>query len=178
MLKNGILYIVDDDQTLVPASEAADDNNESVEQTEEESQYAASDLALEGQLHGQSLEKGFWSSIPGYITIIGIALFLLLLALFFLFFGVIVMGEVEEHDEVFELCSIRLMTRRSGSWCVNLGNAFDENAVVKLRIGVLFAVIFDGWDIIGYAKGMYEGEVTGAAGQNMLMHRKNVRRSV
>ena len=87
-------------------------------------------------------------------------------------------GEAEEHDEVFELCSIRLMKRRGGNWCVNLGNAFDDNAVVKLRIGILFAVVFDGWDITGDVKGIYEGEIVSQAEQNMMLHRRNIRRSV
>ncbi len=177
-MKNGILYIIDDDQTLVPTQSTEDLGGEDVEDSTGEMEYAASDLAIEGELQSQSMEKGFWSSAAGYAVIIGSALLFLLLALFLLFFGVIVMGEVEEHDEVFELCSIRLMRRHEGNWCVNLGNAFDENAVVKLRIGILFAVIFDGWDITGKTKGIYEGEVTGAAQQNMLMYRKNVRRSV
>ena len=94
-MKNGILYIIDDDQTLVPAADQTDENTEGVETSEEENPYAASDLSIEGELHGQSLEKGFWSSTPGYIVMIGSVLLLLLLALFFLFFGVIVMGEAE-----------------------------------------------------------------------------------
>ena len=79
---------------------------------------------------------------------------------------------------MFELCSIRLMKRKDGSWCVNLGSAFDENAVLKLRIGILFSVIFDGWEITGYSKGMYEGEITAQAEQNMMLRRRNIRRSV
>jgi hypothetical protein len=70
------------------------------------------------------------------------------------------------------------MMRRNGNWCVNLGTAFDENAVIKLRIGILFAVVFEGWDITGKSKGMYEGEITSQAEQNMMLYRRNIRRSV
>ena len=70
------------------------------------------------------------------------------------------------------------MQWHKGSWQVNLGCAFDENAVVKLHIGLLFALIFAEWDITGKSKGIYEGETFAPAGQGMLMYRKNIRRSV
>ena len=179
VMKDGVLYILDDDTSggvITPSS--ATERGETVENTDEEMQYAASDLAMEGQIYDREVEKGFLETWQGIALMIAIALLLLLLALFFLFFGVLVFGEAEEHDEVFELCSVRLMRWKDGKWCVNLANAFDENAALKLRIGVLFSVVFDGWDIRGQVTGMYEGEIISQAEQNMMFYRRNIRRSV
>ncbi len=179
VMKNGVLYIIDDENNVAPPSgPETQQNGERIEDSEELMEYSAEDLAIEGQLRDRNLEKGFWGSTAGTFVIIAIALLILILSLFFLFFGVIVFGEAEEHDEVFELCSLRLMLRRAGSWSVNLGSAFDDNAVVKLHIGILFAVMFGGWEVTGRVKGMYEGEADGSVEQNMLLYRKNIRRSV
>ena len=175
VVRDGILYIIDDDDISVQTP-SGDDGT--VENEDVENAYSASDLAIDGELAEQSSSALFWRTMPGYLTIIGIILLLLLLALFFLFFGVIVTGEVEEHDEVFELCAIRLMRRHEGNWCVNLGSAFDDNAVLKLHIGLVFAAVFDGWDLTGEVTGIYEGQVTGQISQNMLMYRKKIRRNV
>ena len=180
-MKNGILYVVDDESgnnNVGTKGELTKKEEPDVTSVENENAYSAADLATYGDLTEQEMEKGFFDTVPGYIVIILSALLVLLLALFFLFFGVIVFGEVEEHDEVFELCAIRLMKRRDGNWCINLSALFDDNAVVRLRIGLLFAVIFDGWDLTGDTNGVYEGTVTGRIAQNMEMHRKDVRRSV
>lgn len=174
-MKDGILYIIDDDDIVAQIPEEAGSSEEAVDA---EDAYSAADLAAEELLRQQSLAAGFWGTIPGYLTMIAIILVLLLLALFFLFFGVIVTGEIEEHDEVFELCAIRLMKWKDGNWCVRLGSAFDENAVLKLRIGILFAVMFDEWTLTGETEGIYEGRVEGPISQNMLMYRKNIRRSL
>ena len=177
-MKNGVLYIIDDNDNAGGTGPGGDGAGDEVESAEEDMEYAASDLAVDGQLREQSIDKGFFSTPWGYAAIIAIAVVILLLLLFFLFFGVIVFGEIEEHDEVFELCAIRLMLRRDGGWYVNLGSAFDDNAVLRLNIGLLFAVMFDGWDVTGKTSGMYEGEVTGQIRQGMLLYRKSIRRSV
>ena len=70
------------------------------------------------------------------------------------------------------------MKRHEGNWSVRLGEAFDENAVLKLRIGLLFAVIFEDWELTGEVTGMYEGTITGQIRQGMQMLRRNIRRSV
>ncbi len=176
--RNGVLYIVDDDSAPVGTEGEENINEQKEESHENEEAYSASDLADYAKLQSQNKEKGFWQTIPGYVTIGAIALAVLLAILFFLFFGVIVFGEVEEHDEVFELCLIRLMKRREGEWCVDLGSAFDDNAVLKLRIGLLFAVIFDGWDITCQTHGVYEGHVEAVIGQPLMVYRKKIRRNV
>lgn len=178
-MKNGILYVIDDDNAGSVAAGGSGGGTSAIEETfEEDEAYSAADLAIEGTLQDRMKEQGFFSTVPGYITIVSGCILILLLALFFLFFGVIVTGEVEEHDDVFELCGIRLMRWHDGEWCVNLGAAFDDNAVLKLRIGILFALIFEDYEITGQVKGMYEGNVTMRAMQNMLAYRKNIRRNV
>lgn len=178
VMKNGVLYLVDDEDTTVGVGEESETTGDRVEESETENPYMAYDLAIDGNIYGAELETGFWDTLWGRLLIIAIGIVLLLLALYVLFFGVIVLGEVEEHDDVFELCGIRLMHRHDKAWHVNLGCAFDENAVLKLYIGLLFAVVFDEWDITGDSKGIYEGESNAPAGQGMLMFRKNVRRKV
>lgn len=179
VMKNGVLYIVDDDDDMrVSADSSGSGDSEGMLTEEEELEYSESDLAIEGELYEQDYERGFFSTPAGYTVIILSSLLVLALALFFLFFGVIISGEVEENDDVFELCAIRLMRRREGNWCVNLGKAFDENAVLKLRPGILFSVLFEDWDIIGEVSGMYEGEVTEKIARTLLVRRKNIRRKV
>jgi len=179
VMKNGVLYIVDgDDEEVGTEGELSKDEDVEEESIETEKAYSAADLASEAEAYEQEAEKGFFQTVPGYAVIIGGGVLILLLALFFLFFGVLVFGEVEEHDEVFELCGIRLMRRHEGNWCINLGSAFDDNAVLKLRLGVLFAIMFDEWEITGEVSGMYEGEVAAEVKQNMLVYRRNIRRNV
>ena len=177
-MKNGILYIIDDDDAGIGPGEAYDTERIETEEIEAEKEYSASDLAVDKEYQMATEEKGFFETIPGYIVLFGSALLILLLLLFFLFFGVIVTGEVEEHDEVFGLCSVRIIKRKDDNWAVNLGSAFDDNAVLKLHTGLLFAVIFAGWDIIGISKGEHEGEVTGQIAHQVLLKKKNVRRNV
>ncbi len=177
VMRNGVLYVIDDENPDVGTENTVPETG-SVENVETEMAYELSDLATLGQMNEKELEKGFFSTVPGIITIACISLLVLLILLFFLFFGVMVFGEVEEHDEVFEICAVRLMRRREGNWYVRLGNAFDDNAVLKLRIGLLFAVIFEGWDLVGEASGSYEGTVSGVVEQGMLLYRKSVRRTV
>ena len=179
VMKNGILYVIDDDGgSIGTKGELAEKDDMKEESIDNENAYSAADLASNDALLEKEITKGFFDTVPGYIVIILSALLLLLLALFFLFFGVIIFGEVEEHDEVFGLCAIRLLMRRDGNWYINLSSLFDDNAVVKLRIGLLTAVIFEGWDLVGKSEGVYEGSVTGRMEQNIQMHRKDVRRSV
>lgn len=176
--KNGVLYIIDDENEGIGTEGEKESGSTETETFENDEAYSAADLAEYGELSEMNAKKGFFRTVPGYITIGAIALLVLLLLMFFLFFGVIVLGEVEEHDEVFELCAIRLMTRRDGNWHVRLGSSFDDNAVLKLRIGLLFAVMFDGWDVICDTNGLYEGTLEDSIAQNMMLYRKNIRRSV
>ncbi len=175
-MKNGILYVIDDDTLPVGTEEGG--KEERLETAENENLYQASDLAMDGQVQDMEYERGFFKTPAGYATIAAAAFLLLLLLVFLLFFGVIVFGEAEEHDEVFEFCALRLMRRREGNWYVSLGNAFDDNAVIKLRIGLIFAVIFEGWDIVGEVSGTYEGQIKGQVEQGMMLYRKSVRRIV
>lgn len=176
--KNGVLYIIDEENESVGTGEEKEADTIETKNVENDEAYSAADLAEYGELNEMNAEKGFFRTVPGYLTIGAIALLALLLLMFFLFFGVIVLGEVEEHDEVFELCAIRIMTRRDGNWHIGLGSSFDDNAVLKLRIGLLFAVMFEGWDLKCDTKGLYEGIVEEPIAQNMMLYRKNIRRSV
>lgn len=177
VMKNGVLYIVDDEDPSVGVAKEEGKENET-EVTEVESEYSADDLAIEGDLYSAELENGFWTTPIGWAAIGILALLVLTLLLLILFFGVVVCGEVEEHDEVFELCGIRLMRWHDKEWHVNLGCAFDENAVLKLHTGLLFAAIFGEWDITGDSKGLYDGSVSAPCERGMLLYRKNIRRKV
>ena len=178
-MKNGVLYRIDGENESIGTDDGLKGDKETeVEEVTKDQEYQASDLAVDGQFREQDLKRGFFDTLAGRIVIVAIALLILLLLLFFLFFGVIIFGEVEEHDEVFELCAIRLMRRREGNWNIRIGELFDDNAVLKLRTGLLFAVIFEDWELTGEVTGMYEGTITGQIQQGMLLHRRNIRRTV
>ena len=179
VMKNGVLYVLDDENTNVGTEGELPGKESTSEETyESEEAYSAADLAAGGTVYDRELTQGFFDSIWGIVTVAAVSLLVLALLLFFLFFGVIVLGEVEEHDDVFELCAIRLLRRKDGNWCVKLGTAFDDNAALKLRTGLLFAKLFEDWDLIGEVSGIYEGEITGSITQGMMVYRRNIRRSV
>lgn len=177
-MKNGVLYVINDEDENVSTEGELPDKDTEEETIESEEAYSAEDLAGEEKYMEQTFENGFFGSPWGIAMIIAAALLILALLLFLLFFGVIVFGEVEEHDDVFELCALRLIFRKDGNWHVKLGNAFDDNAALRLHIGLLFAKLFEDWDLTGEVTGIYEGEVTGSITQKMMLCRRNIRRSV
>ncbi len=174
--KNGVLYIVDDYNDSVAVDNGGSEDDIRVESTERENMYSEADLAIDGELYEMDATKGFFDTAWGRAVIIGGAVLILLLLLFFLMFGVVVFGEVEEHDDVFDLCGIRLLRWRNKNWSVKLGKGFDDNAVLTLRVGLVFALIFEDWELVGESSGMYEGNVRGQIKQGMMLYRKNVRR--
>lgn len=175
LMKNGVLYVLDEE-------EAGDDNPEEslseVEEIELENAYSQNTLAVESQGEVSRNSDSFLNTVAGKILIIGLILLLFLILLFALFFGVIVFGEIEENDEVFDLCAIRFVKRKEDNWQINLKDVFDENAAVKLRIGILFAVLFKDWEITAETTGNYEGYVKGEVAQNMMLYRKKIRRTL
>lgn len=175
IMKNGVLYIYDEDDDLDKLS--FEDDNEGIveEEYELENAYTENDLMQKEAIDITKENKAL--GVGAYIGI-GIAFVLVLLLLIFgLFFGVIVEGECEEHDDVFDICGIRWLYRKEGSWCVNLGEVFEENAVVRLRLGLLFVLIFADTELVGYVSGINAGDVCGDISQKMLLYRKRIRRS-
>ena len=174
MMKNGVLYVLDEETD----DEMPSGSSTVTEEIELENAYSQNTLAVESGGEVSKVSDGFFDSIAGKIIIIGLLLLLFLILLFVLFFGVIVFGEIEENDEVFDLCAIRLLKRKDENWKVNLKDVFDENAAVKLRIGLLFAVMFKDWEIMAETTGNYEGYVVGEISQNMMLYRKKIRRTL
>lgn len=176
IMKNGVLYVCDDE---TDSSEG--DSSGQTEMTEEfelENAYSQGDLQVQNSGEISKDEKEFWETPAGVAAIAGIILLALLILLFVLFFGVLVFGEIEENDEVYDLCAIRLVRRKDGNWYVNLKEVFEENAAVKLKLGILFAVIFKEWELTGITTGNFEGCVKGEVSQNMMLYRKKIRRKV
>ena len=173
VIKDGILYIVDDEEmSLEPITGHVDSLEE--EQFEIENSYSESDLIKNEEL--KKLEKKKERGSLYTAGIAGLIVLLILLVLFVLFFMVIVEGECEEHDDVFDLYAVKLLYRRKGKWCVNIGEAFDENAVVRITYGLLFAMIFRESEIVFLTNGSSEGMVLEYVEQKMLIHRKKIRR--
>lgn len=173
VMKNGVLYIIDDDEEDSSGIEdSSSDGNKQEEQVVLGEAYSSNDLMLDEDL--KSIKKSYSPWV--YVGIIAGFIVGLLLLLFLLFFGVIIEGECEEHDEVFELCGITLVYRKDGEWCVKLNDIFDENAVARLRLGYIFAIIFKDCELKCYTTGANEGEVIGLIEQKMLVYRKKVRR--
>ena len=81
VMKNGVLYIVDDEDTSVDSAGKTVKGEDGIDETEVESEYSADDLAIEGNLYSAKQQKGFWSTTPGYILIGSLALLLLILLL-------------------------------------------------------------------------------------------------
>ena len=175
IMKDGILYIIDEEEQALGNGGPSDTVEEMEhEEYELENAYSESDLMSQGELIEISSDnKDDVLLITGIILA---AILILLLLLFILFFGVIVEGECEEHDEVFSLCRVGIVYRKGGVWKVSLGETFEENAVVRLKLGILFVIIFKNWEIEGVVKGTMSGYVTGDIMQNMMLYRKAVRR--
>jgi len=63
------------------------------------------------------------------------------------FFLTMVYGALEESDEEFELLRAGIIYYRNGMWNINVGNAFDENSVVRIRFGWLFRYMFEDFEV-------------------------------
>lgn len=175
-MKNGVLYILDDEKEETDNLRLTPNSSSSIDDYELDNAYTKNDLLAgdDASINHMNKKMPIW----GYILIALGFILALALILFILFFGVIVEGECEENDEVFELCGIRIIYRKEGMWCVSLSDVFDENAIVRLRIGILFALIFKDIELKAYVTGVYEGEVKGNIENKMLLMRKKIRRRV
>lgn len=177
VMKDGVLYIVDDD---TDGQDKIDDSGSSTSKSREEyeleNSYSKSDLMADGEVIAFEEEKEKSPFI--YVGIILGFLLGLFLLLFFLFFGVIIMGECEEHDDVFEFMGIGFVYRKDGRWCLKVREVFDENAVARLHMGLIFVWIFKDWELVCKCKGIYEGEVKENIEQKMLVYRKKIRRNI
>lgn len=172
ILKNGVLYIIDDsdDDTI---QNNTDGIHKETEDYELNNAYSAADLMSDDSIVVMGEEN---KSYPIWVyVLIGVGFIVaLLLLLFILFFGVIVEGECEEHDDVFDICGIRLIYRKDGKWNINIGDVFDENAVIRLRLGILFAIVFKECEITCHITGINEGVLEEEIVQKMLIYRKKI----
>lgn len=175
IMKDGVLYVYDDEDV---ANSGDDNTSVEEEEIELENAYSQNDLAIAGEGEVSKEDRGFLNTTAGIITAAGIVLLVLLILLFVLFFGVVIFGEIEENDDVFDLCKIGIVRRKEGNWYINLKDVFEENAAVKVKLGLLFVVFFREWEITGKTTGNYEGTVKGEVTQNMMLLRKKIRRNV
>ena len=53
---------------------------------------------------------------------------------------------------------------------------FEENAVVRLRLGILFVIVFKELRLDGIVNGATKGIVSGEISQKMFLYRKRIRR--
>lgn len=178
VMKNGVLYVCDETTEDNLLGETGKEETVEEENFEIENAYSREDLAALGEENEISREKGFFETTQGYLVISAILVAILLLLLFVLFFGVIVLGEIEESDEVFDLCAVRIVFRKDKNWCIKLGEVFDENAAVKLKMGILFVLMFKEFELTGITSGNFEGQVTGEISRNMMLYRRRVRKKV
>lgn len=174
--KDGVVYVCDEDKEY--AGYIGKDGEYTESETVLMEDYYDEPGIVEGYSKsavkgGSGLSKPVLYCIIAAGSLLGIAFII-----FILFFGVIVEGECEDKDEVFDFCFVRIVYRKGGNWCINLSEAFEDNAVVRLRFGVLFSSLFKEWEIIGYSKGTYEGEVTELIIPKLLMYRRKIRRKL
>jgi len=178
VMKDGVLYIIDDEEG--DTSAYLMQNQESkVEQSqyEMENAYSENDLMGEGQ-EMQLINENSASSPWVYLVIVVAFLLGLFILLFVLFFGFVLVAECEDGDEVFELYKLGFVYRKDSCWHANLGQVFDDNAVAKMYLGILFVIVFKEFELTGKCKGLYEGQVNEKIEQKMLLYRKKVRRQV
>lgn len=176
IVKNGVLYIIDDDDEEQPIYAGEENNTDiSAETYELDNSYSPGDLVPDETSNLSKEEKISWWVYP---AIVAGSLLLLLALILILFFGVIIEGEYEEHDDVFNIYSLGIVTRKNGEWFISLRDVFDENAVARLRLGIIFARIFKGTEIICESDGIYKGQIEGIIDQKMELKRQKIRRQV
>ena len=177
--KNGIIYVLDDSDMEPKTADGAFEEAQCIveEQHDISKEYDNNDLVAsdEGML-SRSPVRVFLSGPLGIAVVIPAALLLIGLLLFILFFGVVMECECEEKDEIFDLCAVKLLKRRDGVWCIDVGEVFEENAVIRLRFGILFVAIFGGWEFDAYTQGNIDGIVSDEVCQKLLLYRRKVRR--
>lgn len=174
--KDGVVYVCDEDYEY--AGYIGKDGEYKESETVLMEDYYDEPGIVDGYSKSAVKEESKLSKPLLYCIIAAGSLLGIALIIFILFFGVVVEGECEDKDEVFDFCFVRIVYRKGGNWCINLSEAFEENAVVRLRFGVLFSSLFKEWEIIGYSKGTYEGEVTELIIPKLLMYRKKIRRKL
>ncbi len=113
---------------------------------------------------------------PFYLALsIGLIVLGLLLTAYLLFFMVVVEGKLEDSDEEYGVLSLRLLYRKGGFWSVNVGDAFEENATVRLLMGPVFALICKDADLRAYTTDC-EGVLFEKVQQGLIMYRRRIRR--
>lgn len=174
--KDGIVYVYDDEgedpKYIGSAEEYKESENVVLDDYYDDPGY------IEGHEKNAQKSEAKLSGPLLYVVVSLSSLLGIAIIIFVLFFGVIVEGECEDKDEVFDFCFIRVVYRKDGKWCINLSEVFEENAVVRLKFGILFSVIFKEWEIQGCTTGTYEGEITELIEQKMLMYRRKIRRKL
>lgn len=173
-MRDGILYILDDEDE--DENIEKEDEQKIVEEYVLENEYSAGDL-VDGESHETVITKKKYG-ISFYAGIIIGAILLLAILLFLLFFGVIVEGECEESDDVFDICRMTIISRKEGNWHINLKESFEDNAVLRLRMGLLFVVIFKDTELQCEVTGNYAGDINCNIEQKSLLYRKAVRRII
>lgn len=173
--RDGVLY-VDEDVHVEEQDDGESDGLTESERIELEEAFSDNEMTEEGALLKKTSDAELLKRI-GKIVLWIVSIFLaVLLVLLILFFGVIVEGECEDKDDVFDFCFFRIVMWKNKGWWINLSDVFEENAVVRLKMGILFVIIFKGWELIGSTKGARSGEVSGQIEQKMLLYRRKIRR--
>ncbi|HOO27840.1 MAG TPA: hypothetical protein PLU43_05205 [Lachnospiraceae bacterium] len=114
----------------------------------------------------------FWRVFVGCLCMI-----LALLLLFLLFFGVL----IEKQDPgsgKWKPCGVTVVYINKMRWCLHIGKRFDGQEVLRLRFGIVFAALFEGWKLLVYTKGKESGEIREEICQNLKIFRKQIRRQM
>ena len=110
-------------------------------------------------------------------AIIFLAVILIAAILIYLFFfAVVIKGFVEEGDEEGEFCRLSHVFYKDGKWIVDGGDWFNENAVLSLRFGAAFIVLFENFELLLKVSGNKCGVVKGTVSQNAKLLRRRIRR--
>lgn len=108
-------------------------------------------------------------------VILATAFFTLSILVLF-FFMTFVKGAVEESDEEFNHVKISFVYYRYGEWILNVGNAFCDNAAVKIEFGWLFRYIFENYDVVVLSDELGKLKLKVDIERGVIMYRKKCRR--
>lgn len=112
-----------------------------------------------------------------YLILVVGSVLVILIAIYCLMFAIIpTYGALEESDDSYDFYGIRFIRYKKGNWMVNVGSIFDDNAVVRLKIPLIFRMLFYDWEIEIMSKGKKTGSTFVKMSKDVYVYRRRIRR--
>lgn len=110
------------------------------------------------------------------ITVIAVVLTITTVMIIVGFFTFTIWGAFEESDESYDFYGVRFIKYKDGRWILCVGDIFDENAVIKIFVPLLFRTLFYDDAIEFYSNGRKTGKSSERVSKTVYVYRKKVRR--